>query len=856
MPLQPQVAPSIGGGQGSAPGVSAPSGTASVSAPAPSAQAVATAEAITGPRPPGTNTTPSSSEAISSISTANTVSVVDGDALAGIIGLDPSGSVADVNTPFGNISVTTGKVVGLAQNAALNMASSLLGLTSFPNPVMGLMGVSNPVTAAVAIASNIANHQSQPGTAVAQAKSGVPGTANSGVDPVSGFSIHSHPMMGILGLTGIQAMSVYNMNDPSAAPMSPIAAMRGPMALAHNADLTGMNDAAVMASFQSDSNGNIAYSGPIGMATSEGFYRSDGTFMSKYGLSDTGTANSFSQLSDVQQGLVALSRKSSTFSVIPSMLSDDAASFVATVEAHMESTNETDSVIAIQNLAKLDTLPAEMQAMVQEAANKTKTDKTIKDITNSLIAGIGAESVGAVDTMGMGPESGKVGKVDPKPADLTSQEGIQADQNFQIQKEEAKLQARLDDAAKKAKAMRDMKPRTITKDFISETQLTNDEALTALRRANEAMAEAEAATTEGKLASIEAQMSKYGIIGKPGSSVTTGPAADSATGQQSTTAPGLAAMGQQGNTAGDGGGDGGGDGAGDGTGPTGAAAASGQASAAVGHPSVSGPSPIGATCFNAGTLVTMADGTKKKIEDIKIGETLLGQDNSHNKVIKYDHPMLDKRQLISINNSRPFMTPEHPIYTKDGWKSYRLSDTIRENPAMKDEMAGEFKVGDEILNANGEWIKIKTIEAFDNEPQQQLYNFMLNGNNTYYANGFLVHNKGIICTELKRQGLVSTEIWKDMVRSGGLFPQVVLDGYHLWARPVVRRMKKSKSFSHKIETLARPVVYQIAAFNGGCGKWSVTGLSTLAVALPICAILGAAMLPFKQKNTNLILGDK
>ena len=264
----------------------------------------------------------------------------------------------------------------------------------------------------------------------------------------------------------------------------------------------------------------------------------------------------------------------------------------------------------------------------------------------------------------------------------------------------------------------------------------------------------------------------------------------------------------------------------------------------------------GATCFIAGTLVMMADGTKKKIEDIKIGETLLGQDNSHNKVIKYDHPMLDKRQLISINNSKPFMTPEHPIYTRDGWKSYRLSDTIRENPAMKDEMSGQFNVGDEILNVDGVWIEIKTIEAFDNEPQQQLYNFILDGSNTYYADGFLVHNKGIICTELERQGLVSTEIWKDMVGAGGLFPQVVLDGYHLWAQPVVRRMKKSDSFSRKIETLAKPVVYQIAAFNGGCGKWSVTGLSMLAVGMPICAILGAAMLPFKQKNSNLVLGDK
>ena len=165
-------------------------------------------------------------------------------------------------------------------------------------------------------------------------------------------------------------------------------------------------------------------------------------------------------------------------------------------------------------------------------------------------------------------------------------------------------------------------------------------------------------------------------------------------------------------------------------------------------------------------LSKVSDGSQKKIEDINIGEILLGQNNSYNKVLEFDHPMLDERQLISINNSKAFITPEHPIYTRDGWKSYRLSDTIRENPAMKGEMVGEYKVGDEILNVRGEWIEIKSIEAFDNEPQQQLYNFILDGNNTYYADDFLVHNKGgggggsIICTELFLRGWMPTDIYE------------------------------------------------------------------------------------------------
>jgi hypothetical protein len=140
-----------------------------------------------------------------------------------------------------------------------------------------------------------------------------------------------------------------------------------------------------------------------------------------------------------------------------------------------------------------------------------------------------------------------------------------------------------------------------------------------------------------------------------------------------------------------------------------------------------------------------------------------------------------------------------------------------------------------------------------------VYNPMLDGDHIYWVQLpgtdtlCMVHNK-IICTELNAQGLIPTDVWKADVRAGEMFPQFILDGYHLWAKPVVKRMRKSKSFSRKVQWAASPVFYQIAAF-GGCGKWSVTGLSMLAVGLPVCAILGAAMLPFKQKNTNLILGD-
>ena len=87
------------------------------------------------------------------------------------------------------------------------------------------------------------------------------------------------------------------------------------------------------------------------------------------------------------------------------------------------------------------------------------------------------------------------------------------------------------------------------------------------------------------------------------------------------------------------------------------------------------------------------------------------------------------------------MTPEHPMYTRDGWKAYRMADTIAAYPWMKGLMVGNLNVGDEILHADNKWIEVKDLEVFDNEPEQTVHNFMLDGNNTYYADGLLAHNR-------------------------------------------------------------------------------------------------------------------
>ncbi|HCY20841.1 TPA: hypothetical protein DIC40_03150 [Patescibacteria group bacterium] len=69
------------------------------------------------------------------------------------------------------------------------------------------------------------------------------------------------------------------------------------------------------------------------------------------------------------------------------------------------------------------------------------------------------------------------------------------------------------------------------------------------------------------------------------------------------------------------------------------------------------------TCFTSGTQVKTADGISKNIENIQIGDELLGQDDQINTVIAYDRPNLGERKLYSINNGPYFVTHEHPFMT-------------------------------------------------------------------------------------------------------------------------------------------------------------------------------------------------
>ena len=273
-------------------------------------------------------------------------------------------------------------------------------------------------------------------------------------------------------------------------------------------------------------------------------------------------------------------------------------------------------------------------------------------------------------------------------------------------------------------------------------------------------------------------------------------------------------------------------------------------------------SDAGSSCFVAGTLVQLADGTEKKMEDVKLGEVLLGQDGSHNNVLEFDFVPLAGRQLVGINNSGPFMTTEHPMYTRNGWKAYRMDITIATYPWMKELMIGNLEIGDEILNVDDDWTEIKSLELFVDEPEQTVHNFILDGNNTYYADGLLAHNRDgdggdggtLICTELYAQGLLSKELY-DAAHVYQPFSPDVYNGYHLWAIPFVKQMRKSSTLTKLIRPLVIAWCTQMAHVNlpDKYTKSSIFGKVLRLTGESACSLIGKFV---KKQDYSMLYNER
>jgi hypothetical protein len=152
-------------------------------------------------------------------------------------------------------------------------------------------------------------------------------------------------------------------------------------------------------------------------------------------------------------------------------------------------------------------------------------------------------------------------------------------------------------------------------------------------------------------------------------------------------------------------------------------------------------------CFASGVQISLSNGDTKSIEDVVIGDEVLGWNGQElEKALVIDvhtHKVGDNKDICegseyeaaiySLNTLDIEFSPVHPFLTKEGWKSLVPSESIVEGIT-------ELKIGDEI-NKDGEWIKVESIHNLRNSEDEIIYNIRVDKLHSYIANGIIVHNK-------------------------------------------------------------------------------------------------------------------
>jgi ribosomal protein L31 len=138
------------------------------------------------------------------------------------------------------------------------------------------------------------------------------------------------------------------------------------------------------------------------------------------------------------------------------------------------------------------------------------------------------------------------------------------------------------------------------------------------------------------------------------------------------------------------------------------------------------------SCFVKGTKVLMSDNTTKNIEDVVVGDMVQTIDGNQKVREVLVHP------ATNINGSIGFVTSNHPFYTKNGWKIIDIEarndkhDYIEKQP---------LTIGDFVRTDKG-WVEITSIVCErDGNSDELFYNLSIENTKSYYADGFLVHNK-------------------------------------------------------------------------------------------------------------------
>jgi RHS repeat-associated protein len=147
----------------------------------------------------------------------------------------------------------------------------------------------------------------------------------------------------------------------------------------------------------------------------------------------------------------------------------------------------------------------------------------------------------------------------------------------------------------------------------------------------------------------------------------------------------------------------------------------------------------GSGCFVAGTRVTMADGTQKAIDEIRVGERVLALDEKTAKLFPapvtevFVHPAWRDQSATILVNGRLRATDNHPFFVNGQWRradELQPGDLLRVlTPAPADPGPHRTTVAETVQT-------LAPLAGADT-----VYNLEVGGYHTYFAEGLLVHNR-------------------------------------------------------------------------------------------------------------------
>jgi len=158
-------------------------------------------------------------------------------------------------------------------------------------------------------------------------------------------------------------------------------------------------------------------------------------------------------------------------------------------------------------------------------------------------------------------------------------------------------------------------------------------------------------------------------------------------------------------------------------------------------------------CFAAGTPVLMADGSTRAIEKVAVGDRVAAFDETSKTIISgevlaLESPERDHLSTLTFADGKTLqLTDEHPLYTKAGWASIDPGFTMKHYKMATEKL----RVGAEVFGADGSWHKIVGLST--TLCDVKVYNLSwVEPGRTFFANGFLAHNKPTCECEVCKPG--------------------------------------------------------------------------------------------------------